>query len=536
MFRRQFYLWTLILLALLLGSCSEEVTYIEEHITGPENLQTTVNDTLIFWGTYSGHYLDVARHSWDFNSDGAFDAIWTNSIENPAWASPPDDPSTMGTYYHYRQPGDYVATLQVTTVKNRMFRWLTYITITDELPEITVTAQDSAQCGEEFTLIGFASDDAGDELTWDYDGFDGPDIIESFADTMTFAVNTVFNEPGYYVTTFTATDNDENVAEYDHEILVGAAPEWGMSKPMTEARTDHASAVYNDRIYIFGGRHSEGVLGSVEVFNPVDSTWASAPDMPTARWGLQAVNIDDLIYVVGGVTPADTIFPRIEVFDPYDESWSEYPHTTETVIDAPRRGFSAERVGLIDADGTDILVYGGWTRGAVADSVMIFETLIEDWRWNPHSMQQSRAWMGSAVIQDDQGLGNDFLIALGGTSDGATPMDRFGVFNPLFGTWHTWPAMPTARMSLSTVVHEGKVYAFGGFTGPSGVTDKAEVYSLVYEHWSEIAPMPLPRGGSTADVVNGFVYIIGGATAASSPYNIEASKDVQVLNPWRCAP
>ena len=43
-----------------------------------DGTSATINDTLLFTGVYLGNGQDVARHNWDFNSDGIFDFEWIN--------------------------------------------------------------------------------------------------------------------------------------------------------------------------------------------------------------------------------------------------------------------------------------------------------------------------------------------------------------------------------------------------------------------------------------------------------------------------
>ena len=83
------------------------------------------------------------------------------------------------TFHQFNQPGDYIATLQITTVQNQLYRWLTHVTVSDLMPEIMLVAQDSASCGEDILLMGRAMDDAGAYLSWDLDGFPGIEMMRN---------------------------------------------------------------------------------------------------------------------------------------------------------------------------------------------------------------------------------------------------------------------------------------------------------------------------------------------------------------------
>jgi len=66
----------MLLVACGLGACEEKVSEPGIHVYTTDSLRGTIGDVLRFAGTYSGDPRDVARHQWDFNSDGIFDATW----------------------------------------------------------------------------------------------------------------------------------------------------------------------------------------------------------------------------------------------------------------------------------------------------------------------------------------------------------------------------------------------------------------------------------------------------------------------------
>jgi hypothetical protein len=51
-----------------------------------------------------------------------------------------------------------------------------------------------------------------------------------------------------------------------------------------------------------GGEKISGSFNVVEKYNPKSDSWSVEPEMPTARLGLDAVDLDDKIYAIGGKT------------------------------------------------------------------------------------------------------------------------------------------------------------------------------------------------------------------------------------------
>ncbi|CAN5600783.1 hypothetical protein BH23THE1_BH23THE1_23050 [soil metagenome] len=69
-------------------------------------------------------------------------------------------------------------------------------------------------------------------------------------------------------------------------------------------------------IYVFGGEQPTGTFSNNEKFDMVSDAWTSEMDMPTARHGMVAVAIADMIYVIGvGPQPGGSSSSLTEIFD-----------------------------------------------------------------------------------------------------------------------------------------------------------------------------------------------------------------------------
>ena len=81
-----------------------------------------------------------------------------------------------------------------------------------------------------------------------------------------------------------------------------------------------ATAVLNDRIYVFGGQSNLDSINATSVtyeYNPAADTWARKADMPTARSVASAAAVDGKIYVIGGaIKQPATRFQTVEMYDP----------------------------------------------------------------------------------------------------------------------------------------------------------------------------------------------------------------------------
>ena len=86
---------------------------------------------------------------------------------------------------------------------------------------------------------------------------------------------------------------------------------------MQIARAGFASVAVHGKMYVMGGEVLTGAneaLKSVEVFDPERGRWEFAPDLPLGLHGVPAVQVDDVIYVVGGADRAGAISNQGLVF------------------------------------------------------------------------------------------------------------------------------------------------------------------------------------------------------------------------------
>jgi len=162
------------------------------------------------------------------------------------------------------------------------------------------------------------------------------------------------------------------------------------------------------KIYVFGGLNSswEG-LNRVEVYDPKIDSWTSLSNMPTARGALSTVEMNDLIYVLGGITsavdPREPALKTVEVYDTKAETWSKQ-------VDMPT----------------------------------------------------GRSHFGATVFKE-------VIYTIGGTL--AVPEDSslsvVEIYNTSKNIWISANPMPTKRSAHTTSIIEGKIYAVGGInTGP----------------------------------------------------------------------
>lgn len=238
---------------------------------------------------------------------------------------------------------------------------------------------------------------------------------------------------------------------------VGAFPEfdgWSMGHAMPLARSEHAIAEMNGRIWVLGG-YPPGRLPSnlVQIYDPAASTWSLGPRLPQPIHHTMAAAVDGRLYVMGGeIDGASTGRPEIFVA----HTWMHDP------------------------------AVGGWVARA--------------------PMPTARSGGGAAVIDGR-------IFVAGGRPPGGS---AFEVYDPATNEWERLPDLPTQRNHLAIAAVNGRIIVAGGRFQPGAMgerTDVVEIYDPATRRWTRGAPLPAVRGGITGAVHAGCMFVFGGEGA-----------------------
>lgn len=93
----------------------------------------------------------------------------------------------------------------------------------------------------------------------------------------------------------------------DNEKFDPVNKTWSIQEQMPTKRSGMAAEVspFNGNIYVFGGESLTGAYNVTEIYDTKANKWSSGIDMPTPRLALEAVAIDNQIYILGGRNDRD---------------------------------------------------------------------------------------------------------------------------------------------------------------------------------------------------------------------------------------
>ncbi|KAF9121264.1 Negative regulator of mitotic exit, partial [Mortierella sp. GBA39] len=104
-------------------------------------------------------------------------------------------------------------------------------------------------------------------------------------------------------------------------------PKWEVIEAQTEsppARSGHSAAVYDGKIYIFGGADADYFYNDIWCFDTRALTWTPIPAsgyLPTGRHGHSSTIVDGVLYVFGGSSPDGSDLNDAYAFRIHERRW-----------------------------------------------------------------------------------------------------------------------------------------------------------------------------------------------------------------------
>jgi len=169
---------------------------------------------------------------------------------------------------------------------------------------------------------------------------------------------------------------------FDPKRMIWETPETFGDKPVS--RSNHASALIGDKMYIFGGLLQKEMelidSNDIYVLNTSNLTWTrieATGDIPEPRCGHKMVAIEGKLYMFGGGNGDNwsNKFNDLHIFDPQTNVWS-LPKTTGCEVDSTT-------FASVFTIGRFLFVFGGGKlthRGSVSNEVFVYDTITSHWK------------------------------------------------------------------------------------------------------------------------------------------------------------
>lgn len=167
-------------------------------------------------------------------------------------------------------------------------------------------------------------------------------------------------------------------------------------------------------------------------------------------------------------------------------------------LSIPRDDFATAVIG------DQIWNFGGMSgnRGSRLDTIEIYNTRTDSWRFSDNVMPEGLASFEAAAIGDK-------VFLFGGLDRNSEASDFSAVLDTSSGKWRQLPPLPAPRYSHTVTLHDGLIYVIGG-EGAQGPVERVDIFDPDTGEWSTGAPMPQARGSHDAVSAGDAIYVLGG--------------------------
>jgi len=285
-------------------------------------------------------------------------------------------------------------------------------------------------------------------------------------------------------------------------LTTGASlAQWAELPALTDQAYNAQNAIYNGKLYTFGGISSTAYLSTgrqLDILN--GSKWTAAANLPETRWGGYAAEVDGKIYIIGGVLQSGnniSFLVNVMEYDPATNTLTE-----RSQIPVPL--FS----GCGAVIGKKIYVMGGAT---VSSGQLVYNNSTQVYDVATNTWSNATAVPYNAQYPTATAVGNDIYL-IGGSGATSSNMDVAykGTVDGTTITWTPIAAHPTGVTQAAAGTLNGMVYVAGGAIN-GAPTDHMYKYDPASNKWAVDYSLPVPTAGVVAMQSNGTnLYFIGG--------------------------
>lgn len=262
------------------------------------------------------------------------------------------------------------------------------------------------------------------------------------------------------------------IPQTDSHVYDPATNAWTPIAPMPDAVTHAQAAVIGTRIYLGGGELGDGsqqqrvLLASVYTYNTANNSWSTTeiPPMPQPRSSGGFVALGTELHYIAGTSPAPVaggIDPDVGDHFVFDTANPGAGWVTRAPLPDPRNHFQA-----IAHQGRIYVIGGQKFHNIPADGSVSYVYLKTNYAYSPGT----NSWAPIAdlelpisELERASFTFNTKIVIGGGVTDGSQPLDRSYAYDPATNTWIRWPTLPARRRSpIFQHVNERVIYGTGG--------------------------------------------------------------------------
>jgi len=272
------------------------------------------------------------------------------------------------------------------------------------------------------------------------------------------------------------------------------------------ARSNHAMAALDGKIYVVGGSDSSGTLSDLWRYDPATNAWLQLPNMPVPRLYHTMVAMAGKLYVFGGSPTGSQFVNDIYTYDPVQNKWAQVVVTSANPPSV-RYGHIAKVIN------GKMYIYGGHTGMGYLNDLWVFDPTARTWT----------ALQGDSPARYSSTAGviaGELYVAIG-AQESTGSASRLSKYNVTTNTWTPLKSMPySARLWATGEAASEKLYVFGGSSNAGELLE----FDPQTGEWTQLPANPSgTRAWATTCELNGKLYVFGGTNGAAlnSLFSIE---------------
>ena len=236
----------------------------------------------------------------------------------------------------------------------------------------------------------------------------------------------------------------------------------------------------------------------------IQINWTETEPMPKEMGWMPAVELNNKVYVIGGLDMDVNTTNKIFVYDPATDTWDD----TKAPMSLPRNGHTAN---VIDGK---IYVIGGFesAQGNAVNHMEAYDPVTDTWE-TLSALPQKTGAHASAVV-------NGKIYIMGGEPSeppGGITNDNTFVYDPQTDSWTELAPMDEARCWFTASAANGKIYTFGGVNNATNlITKDIFEYDPVTDTWQEMVSMKMDRMVAGTCTINNQIFIAAGTPSIFS--------------------
>jgi N-acetylneuraminic acid mutarotase len=242
-----------------------------------------------------------------------------------------------------------------------------------------------------------------------------------------------------------------------HHIYDPATNTWAAGAPMPDKKGWPAIAVYQDKIYLFGGDNQaidRSMTTSAWVYDPQRDTYKDIAPLPHPRSYCYAVTMGDFIYIFGARTLRSDGRADRSTFR-YDPRRNTYTRTA----DLPE---GARFIVHGSYNGCIYAVHGETDRETYANGVLKYDVAADKWtKLNVPRIEQRKWYLSQHSTH--AAIGSKLFVLGGWSRVTNTRSSRAAYFDMATERFGEVAGMPRGRCCGVCGVIDGKLYLAGGF-------------------------------------------------------------------------